>query len=358
MNTLFLLMLFGVSFLLVGLMIRIAPKLGLIDIPNARSSHTHHCARGGGFVFVAIWCISASLLATPSLISAWPFILLGALLTAAVGFWDDLRGIKPSVRIIFHLLAAIVGTVPLLSMTELSMGLTSLHAGGALWLFSVLAVVWSINLFNFMDGTDGLAALEAILIFSVGGLMLSLQTVNGYGANAAVNVELSMLCGLLVASVTGFFLWNFPRAKIFMGDVGSGFLGFLIPIVAMLGEFYADLPAALWLILYGLFWSDTLITLARRMLRGEKFYEAHRSHAYQRLHHSARLSHLKVLLLSFCANTVLIVIAWIGYLHRGLLPWCLGAAFLFCCFYYLAVELIAPMSTDSRSSKRRALQET
>ena len=174
------------------------------------------------------------------------------------------------------------------------------------WLSSTLIVfftVWSINLFNFMDGIDGIASLEAITVALGGALIWSL-------AGHSTSWWLALL---LAACVCGFLVLNFPPARIFMGDAGSGFLGFAVAVLALwCGSEHPHLFWA-WLILLGCFMVDASTTLVRRVRRGERFYVAHRSHAYQFA--SRRFSsHLRVSLAVAALN-----LAW-------LLPWALAVA--------------------------------
>jgi Fuc2NAc and GlcNAc transferase len=146
------------------------------------------------------------------------------------------------------------------------------------WIGVVLAafyLVWLLNLYNFMDGIDGLASIEAVCV-CLGGALLVLLTGTGSG-----QVALYLLPLLLVAAVLGFLYWNFPPARIFMGDAGSGFLGISIGILSLQAAWAAPQLLWCWLILLGVFIVDATFTLARRLQRGDKVYEAHRSHAYQ-----------------------------------------------------------------------------
>ena len=144
--------------------------------------------------------------------------------------------------------------------------------GWAGYVFGALGIVWAINLFNFMDGIDGIAASEAIFV-ALAGTLLSVPTA------ASTSVGLAAL--VLAATCGGFLLWNWPPAKIFLGDVGSGYLGYVIVVLAVAAT--RDNPIALWvwLILGGAFFVDATVTLLRRALRHERVQEAHRSHAYQ-----------------------------------------------------------------------------
>ncbi|MEO6696428.1 MAG: glycosyl transferase family 4, partial [Gammaproteobacteria bacterium] len=177
----------------------------------------------------------------------------------------------------------------------------------------VLAVMWLTNLYNFMDGIDGLAGAQAVTAGLAGGVLLWWLNAPGLaGASLA-----------LAAASGGFLIWNCPPARIFMGDTGSGLLGFSFAVLALAGEQSRAMPAAAWLILLALFILDASYTLLARLLRGEAWYHAHRSHAYQRLV-QAGLSHRRVTLWVLLIN---IVVLWpaagIICAYPGLLPWVL-----------------------------------
>ncbi len=260
------------AFLLTGLMRRYALARHLLDIPNARSSHTLPTPRGGGVAIVLCVLGGLPVLAEQAWIN-WPlcWALLGAGAgIALLGFLDDHGHIAARWRLLGHFLAAgwvlfcLQGLPPLVILgTPWALG----------WLGHVLAafyLVWLLNLYNFMDGIDGIASVEALCVCAGGALLVVMQ---GTGSWA---VEL-----LLGAAVLGFLFWNFPPAKIFMGDAGSGFLGITLGTLSLQAAW--QIPAWLWswLILLGVFVVDASITLLRRLSRGEKVYLAHRSHAYQ-----------------------------------------------------------------------------
>lgn len=264
------------SFILTGLIRRLALRVALLDIPNQRSSHITPTPRGGGLAIVgAFWLGGLGLAAIfpPGSAGFAGTLLFTSLLVAGIGLWDDLRQLSAKQRILVHFLAAV-----LLVWGLGRDGLGGL-ASGHLWpwrllggLLLVLVVVWVLNLFNFMDGIDGLAGGEAVFVSAGGALLLSL----GGGSS-----EMALLL-LLAAACLGFLVWNWPPARIFMGDVGSGFLGFVLAGLALRTSVFSDdLPLAAWLILSGVFLVDATFTLLRRMLRREKWYNAHRSHAYQ-----------------------------------------------------------------------------
>jgi len=283
-----------------------ALKAGLIDRPSSRSSHSTPTPRGGGLAIVV-----AFLLALLGLY-AWGYIdarvatalIGGGCGTAVVGFLDDHRSLPARIRFLVHLgsAALVVGLIGGIPMTVLG------HFGvGEIWLgrlIAVVAIAWAINLFNFMDGIDGIAGAQAVFMSSAGaGLNIYL------GGRSSETV--AMLC--VGSASLGFLVWNWPPAKIFMGDVGSGFLGFSLAGLGVAASQRNPAAVAVWLILGGVFLADASVTLARRMVRGDRWFEAHRMHAYQHLARRWR-GHLPVTLIVSAVN-----IGW-------LLPWAICAA--------------------------------
>lgn len=252
---------------------RYALARSVIDVPNARSSHTVPTPRGGGVAIVVTFLLS---LVGVVLSGAGDSRTLAALggggaLIAIIGFMDDHGHIPARWRLLGHFVAAAwmlawMGGLPPLTLLGWQVDLG--------WLGGVLAavyLVWLLNLYNFMDGIDGIASIEAITV-CLGAA--SLYSLAGLGGNAVLPL-------LLAAAVAGFLFWNFPPARIFMGDAGSGFLGIVLGGLSLQAAWLAPELLWCWLILLGVFIVDATYTLGRRLLRGDKVYEAHRSHAYQ-----------------------------------------------------------------------------
>lgn len=305
-----------------------------MDTPNARSSHQSATPRGGGVVFVGLW-LGATLLAWVSgELSANGTLLLlpGGILVAGIGYWDDLYNISPLWRALVHVIVALITVYVLLAMDVHQQSWEIFSWLGFGMLSAIFAMLWSINLFNFMDGTDGLAGMEACFVFGIGGWWLWQAGAYGY----------AYLAWVLVAAVTGFLVWNWPPARIFMGDGGSGFLGFLIAAFALAGQVWWDIPVLLWMIVYGVFWFDATMTLLRRILAGERWYSAHRSHAYQRLH-QAGWSHRKVLLAISGINIGLVTAALWADANRETLPWVFLVTLVFLGAVYGGIERLRPM---------------
>ncbi|MCX7068124.1 MAG: glycosyltransferase family 4 protein [Methylococcales bacterium] len=259
------------SLVLTGLLRRYALAASLLDIPNERSSHSLPTPRGGGVAIVIIFLLGIVLLFKLGLLATatlWAFLGAGAWV-AVVGFIDDHQHIPARWRLLAHFIAAAYGLFWLGLPTLFLFGIDLTVLG---YVLAVFYLVWMLNLYNFMDGIDGLASIEAITV-CVGGVLL---TVLGTGVSNQAYVLL-----LLIAAVTGFLIWNYPPAKIFMGDAGSGFLGLILGLFSLQAAWQAPQFFWSWLILLGVFIVDATWTLVQRFLRGEKVYEAHRSHAYQ-----------------------------------------------------------------------------
>lgn len=297
---------FTASLALTGLLRRYALAASLLDIPNARSSHSLPTPRGGGVAIVVVFLLGIVLLQQFGLMSvttSWAILGAGAWI-AVIGFIDDHQHIAARWRLLGHFAGAAWGLFWLGEIAPLPLFGFSLHLGWTGIILATLYLVWLLNLYNFMDGIDGIASIEAISVCT-GGLLL---LVSGSGMN-----ELGYSFILLIAAVGGFLVWNFPPAKIFMGDAGSGFLGIILGLFSLQVAQQAPQFFWSWLILLGVFIVDATWTLIRRFLRGEKVYEAHRSHAYQfaSRHYS---SHKTVSLTVAAINTgwLLPIALWVG----------------------------------------------
>ena len=263
----------GLSLALTGALRRYALANSIIDIPNARSSHSLPTPRGGGVAIVASFLVVAPVLGFSGL-APWSFVwaLLGSgTVIAALGFLDDHGHIAARWRLLGHFAGAIWALFWLGGLPPMTFFGIQLDMG---WLGNLLAVVylvWMLNLYNFMDGIDGIASVEAVCVCLGGALLYVLL-----GQPSAASVPLVLACAVL-----GFLFWNFPPARIFMGDAGSGFLGITLGILSLQAAWLAPQLLWSWVILLGVFVVDATFTLFRRLLRGDKVYEAHRSHAYQ-----------------------------------------------------------------------------
>jgi UDP-N-acetylmuramyl pentapeptide phosphotransferase/UDP-N-acetylglucosamine-1-phosphate transferase len=271
------------------LLIPILAHREILDCPNERSSHQVPIPRGGGIAVIGSTLLAWAVFArTESMPSGVFGIVLGAVLLAAVSWFDDLRGLSPIVRLLAQAAAVAVGILVLPGPRDLFY----LAAIGLVW-------IWWINLFNFMDGIDGLAGTEAAAIGA--GLLLFA------GVGAGADPALRTLAAAVTGAAIGFLVWNWSPARIFLGDIGS------VPLGYVLGFLLLDLAArgrwtiAVILPLY--FLADATITLVRRLLRGERVWQAHREHFYQ---HAVRrgLGHAAVVKRVIAADLVLIGCGW------------------------------------------------
>jgi Fuc2NAc and GlcNAc transferase len=260
--------------LVTGAVRRLALSHGFLDLPNERSSHDKATPQGGGASIVFVVSAAALVLASRAMLDTHlaAVLLVGGVAVATVGFLDDREPLPVSIRLVVHLAAAIWAVIWLGGLPSLKIGDQVVRLGWAGDALAVLGIVWTLNLFNFMDGIDGIAAGEAVFVALAGALM----SVLGRGAADEINITM-----VFAAGCAGFLLWNWPPAKIFMGDVGSGYLGYVIAVLALFAARTDPVAIWVWLILGGVFFVDATVTLLRRLLRGELVYQPHRSHAYQ-----------------------------------------------------------------------------
>ena len=268
---------FAISWMLTWSVRHYALARNIMDHPNHRSSHAVPTPRGGGVAFVAVFLLTIPFVTHRGLISwAGSLALMGAgLFIALLGFLDDHRPIAAHWRLAGHGLACLLTVYWLGGMPSIDFFTWTLPANLFLDGLAVLYLIWLLNLYNFMDGIDGMAGLEAVSV------CLSIVCVYWFSGVPG----LMALPLILAAAVAGFLFWNLPPARIFMGDVGSGCLGFILGVLSIQAAGVNRAYFWSWLILLGVFIVDATLTLLHRFVCGEKIYEAHRSHAYQ---HAAR----------------------------------------------------------------------
>lgn len=273
-----------------------ALRVGVLDLPNARSSHERPTPRGGGIAMVATSMGGVLIWEWGARVQVPIAVAMGvaALVISVLGYLDDRYSLPAGKRFTGHLLAAAFFLV----VTHREAGLAQVLPALPFWLAVLLmgcALVWAINFYNFMDGIDGLAASQALFV----GLSTWWLCV---GADGLVVVVALCIAG----AALGFLFWNWAPAAIFMGDVGSGFLGFCLGALAVLAAVSNELSIWTSVALSALFLADATATLLRRAFRGQRWHQAHRSHAYQILSRRWQ-SHAKVTA-AFCAINVLLIL--------------------------------------------------
>lgn len=271
------------------LLISILTRRRILDHPNERSSHRAPTPRGGGIAVIAslvlAWAVLIAAGAAPSSVLR---IVAGTIFLAVVSWIDDLRGLAPLVRLIAQTVAVAIG----LSVLPEPHGVLPVASTGVLW-------VWWINLFNFMDGIDGLAASEAAAIGA--GLLLFASL------GASPDPALRGLAAAVIGAAIGFLVWNWSPARIFLGDVGSVPLGYILGFVLLGLALGGHWKIALILPLY--FLADATFTLARRLFRGARVWQAHREHFYQQAVRRG-LGHAAVVKRVIAADLLLIGCGW------------------------------------------------
>ncbi|HEY2805128.1 MAG TPA: glycosyltransferase family 4 protein [Gemmatimonadales bacterium] len=310
---------FVAGWALTGAARRYALTRAIFDTPNERSSHKHPVPLGGG------WGIATPALAAVAM--AWSAGLLdraaamgllgGGAAVAIVGWIDDRVRLSARVRLLVQVAAAawLVGWLG--GYDSLDAGTARINLGAITNAIVVLTIVWCTNLYNFMDGIDGIAGMEAVFVGLAGGVFLL----------ASGAIGLAVVALVVAAASGGFLVWNRSPARIFMGDAGAGLLGFLLAGLAACSEVERAVPALIWAVLLGTFIADATIVLCRRIARGERWYSAHRGHLYQRLVQSG-WTHGQVDGVVAIINVVLVGLAAAAWRWRGALPMALGVATL------------------------------
>lgn len=295
-----------VSVVLTGLMRRYALSRQLIDRPNERSSHSAPTPRGGGVAIVIAFLGGLLVLGGVTSVATTSALLVGGVGVAVVGFVDDHGHIAARWRLLAHFFCA-GWTIYWIGVPRLEWMGSPVDPGALGAVLAALYLVWMLNLYNFMDGIDGIAGVEALIVGAGGTAVYWLA-----GVPLASDV---VLPALLAAAALGFLVWNFPPAKIFMGDAGSGFLGLMLGALSLQAAVARPVLLWCWLVLLGVFIVDATVTLIRRLLRGERVYEAHRSHAYQ--HASREFGAHRPVTLAVAAINVLWLMPWAAAIAVG-----------------------------------------
>ncbi len=308
---------------------------GIMDRPGERSSHHEPTLRGGGIGIMAVVFAGGIWLDWTSGGVRWAGVMTAGLFLAIVSFWDDIRSVGVGWRFACHAIAACAALASLgwpLWVLAPSDDLSLVLPFGVSIVAGFLWVAGYTNAFNFMDGVNGLAGLQATITGLGTGLLGGLAS----GHWDAACIQFAWIVG---GAAAGFLPHNFPRARMFMGDVGSAPLGFLLAVLAL----WTARDCGAWLLIPLLllhlnFVSDTGITLVRRVGRGEVWFRPHREHFYQRLLRSGR-SHTSVTLwevtLQLVVLVLLVLYVYVGPLLRGVI---IAAAFGLWSAFFLGCE--------------------
>ena len=324
---------FVLSYIGTWCIVKLAGKRHWLDQPNERSSHSIPTPTGGGVSIVLVF-VASSLFAFRGIdpgFSLFPALGLCACI-ALLGLLDDIFKLGIPTRISTQLLV-VAAVLAFFGLPSINLAGIILEPGWFSGLLIVVGMLWLINLYNFMDGIDGIAAVESLFIVLASVFIMFDQS----------SAEFNYFLLLLAASVSGFLVLNFPPAKIFMGDIGSNFLGFSIGLAAITSSTMGFSNIWVWCILCSIFICDASYTLISRMLNGETWYHAHRRHAYQ-LAAQYFNSHGKVVTAVLLINVFwLLPLAWLSHHspHLGLiltilawlplflLAWLIGSSRLF-----------------------------
>ncbi len=319
-NILIVLIISTISCIVTIVIKQIATKKNILDTPNERSSHVIPTPRGGGLAIVIGWFLGLFYFYFLGKLDKFLFLaLISGIIIVIIGILDDIYNIKPIIRIIGQSVSVILALFFLGGLKSFDIGIYKLEI---YWLITPLAfigMIWLINLYNFLDGIDGYASMQAIFLsfsffyFTSGNYYL-----------------------VLAAATLGFLIWNWQPAKIFMGDVGSTLLGFNFGVFAIYEQNENSIPIIVFLILTSLFWFDASLTLIRRFRNNEKLTEAHKRHAYQRIVQYG-FSHKKTVIFAFSINLILFSLAYIALRFKELM---IFSFFLCRIFLFFIIKLI------------------
>jgi Fuc2NAc and GlcNAc transferase len=268
----------------------------IMDIPNYRSSHSTPTPRGGGLAIVLIWLIAISyLFFNDDIEKKLYFAFLAGLPLVIIGILDDIFSLSSKLRFVIQGVSSLAGLLLIKGLQVFEIANLEINGTVILSLFACFFILWCINLFNFLDGIDGYISMEIIF--------LSLSLFFFTSADYLI---------LLAIATFGFIIFNWQPAKIFMGDVGSTYLGYIMAISAIHFQNQQSLSLITWMILASVFLFDATFTIIKRFMNKEKLDEPHRKHAYQRLVISG-FSHQKTVLVVLAFNIVLFGLAFLSY---------------------------------------------
>lgn len=322
-----------ISFICTHLFCQAAKNSKLVNKPNNRTLHVKPTVRGGGLIFIGLSLCSIPFLAwvNETAWTNWFGLFLSVFLLASISFFDDLNPLSTKSRLIIQCISALI-ILYFYGPQQLDFVFFSLTQAYIIIPLSFLTIIWSINHFNFMDGLDGFSTLQAVFL-------LACYFVLFQGVQASFYQD---FCLILVAALLGFLYYNFPPAKLFMGDIGSASLGLILITLALIGQQKYQIPLLYWFMLNSLFLFDSTITLIRRFLNHETWYAPHKKHAYQRLKQyglNTRIILLGQLILNIfiVGEVILLIRADISILSA------LSTLILVLIVTYIGVERLYPM---------------
>lgn len=314
----------------------VAQGTRLMDKPNSRSMHSRPTLRGGGLVFIGLALLSLPVLycLTHTSFFDLAIFMLCIFLIATIGFLDDLYQLSIKPRFFVQCLVALLLAV-FMRPNQLGFGFVTVSSSIFIFPFVFFTVIWAINHFNFMDGIDGFCAAQAIFLFSAYAFLLGMHDSLFYQS----------FCFIFIAVLIGFLIFNFPPARLFMGDVGSATLGLVTFGIALIAQKKFQIPILYWFMLNGLFLFDSTFTLLRRIIHKEKWSAPHKKHAYQRLRQGGvRVS--MILLGQMLINSAFLILVLLIYyrmLHWSFLLLQLSFMVL---IYYLIEKKIPMFSVE------------
>jgi glycosyltransferase WbpL len=306
----------------------------VVDRPNERSSHFIPTPTGGGLAISLSILLSIFILSGLSSDAVSLSIALGSgvFLIGIIGWFDIHKEVPVLIRAVLYLVTSVWAVWLLGGVNPFSIGGFNITSYWVSSFISVFWIAWLVNLYNFMDGTDGLAGVQALSTALFGALFFI----------SSGHILASIICVTIVSSISGFLVWNWAPAKIFMGDVGSCSLGFTFAVLAVYGQITSSVSLEVWLILLSIFIADASFTLIKRMFTGETWYRAHNTHAYQRLVQMG-LSHGKLALYVLIINILILgPIAYFVWQNPEYSMLCLFAVYFTLAIAWLVVHRIYP----------------
>ena len=336
MRWLLCLIIFHLSLILTGIMKKIAWKYGVVDLPDARRSHLISTPRCGGmaimlsFFIWMVYFIQFNGVAKHVWMPWLPGFVIGLM-----GLWDDISPLSAKLRLFLQFSCTLMSLILLggieVQIVFFDIIVPSWLVFGIAWVF----MVWCINLYNFMDGINGIAGIEALSV----SISMSILTL------LELQYHWSLIWAIFASAVAGFLIWNFPKAKIFLGDVGSQFIGYMFAILLI--ESAQVKPRWFWcgLILLGFFVVDATVTLLVRLWYRQEVLKPHKTHAFQILLRNLNGSHTMVTAGVLCIN-VLWLMPWAILVYLSYLPGFLGLVLSYLPLVFLVYKVEAGRPVD------------